>query len=99
MWQLLAALHCSRPTHESQKSIPWKYGGCLRWTPKSELRPNEARKKCLKDGGDLATFSDKEDLDLLRRVSNVTEFPPKEYWIGLQRKWWIWNTTGRFNVS
>ncbi len=82
---------------ESQTAIIWN-GECLNWTNNNRLPLNEARNACIKGGGDLATFSDEGNLDRLRRVSYTKDFAATEHWVGLHRKWWIWNSSGALKI-
>lgn len=76
----------------------WK-DGCLSWTNEPQLPLNKARNECRKGEGDLATFSDKGDLERLQRVFSLRKFADIGYWVGLHRKWWIWNTAGMLKVN
>lgn len=57
---------------------------------------NEARNQYVERRGDLATFSEQDDLQRLQQVmpSHMFNNHDTSYWIGLHRKWWIWNATG-----
>lgn len=49
----------------------------------------DARKDCLRLGGDLASITD------LQTIEDWSWLPENQiYWIGLHRIKWIWKTTG-----
>ena len=81
-------VHCN-----SSNSIFWK-GDCLVQSS-NRLNYKQARRACIQDGGDLATFAEDGDL---KRVS-VQLNRSKNYWIGLRHNLLIWNASGKATAA
>ena|SRR6218665_1873342 len=57
----------------------------------SQLSWYEARNRCLKDGGDLASFANATSINF---TSWLIPDPNVPYWIGLRFSWYIWRDSG-----